>query len=202
MWSARLKKPSQRRAIKETSGEYACRIHSIWCGGRRLQRFAVAGGSPRIPGRRWRCWKPAARDTGSSPRRGLRVMCRASSTTGLSTQCRKQASRPGRLSAAWQGLAAPPRSMPWSNIAATAATTIMGVAGNDGWSFADVLPYFKRRKTCRFRRRLSRQGAAPRQQMRTDNPVQQTFLQAGREPSFGSARISMPRITKASASIR
>src|ERR1700681_119293 len=58
--------------------------------------------------------------------------------------------------------------------------------GNTGWSFADVLPYFKRSEDnadfggdCH-----GKGGPLPVNKLRTDNPVQQTFLQAAREAQF------------------
>src|SRR5467141_438701 len=58
--------------------------------------------------------------------------------------------------------------------------------GNAGWSFADVLPYFKRSEdNADFGGDLhGKGGPLPVNKLRTDNPVQQTFLQAAREAQF------------------
>ena len=58
--------------------------------------------------------------------------------------------------------------------------------GNDGWSFADVLPYFKRSEdNADFGGDYhGKGGPLPVNKLRTDNPVQQTFLQAAREAQF------------------
>jgi choline dehydrogenase-like flavoprotein len=58
--------------------------------------------------------------------------------------------------------------------------------GNDGWSFADVLPYFKRSEdNADFGGDYhGKGGPLAVNKLRTDNPVQQTFLQAAREAQF------------------
>jgi len=58
--------------------------------------------------------------------------------------------------------------------------------GNAGWSFADVLPYFKRSEdNADFGGDYhGKGGPLPVNKLRTDNPVQQTFLQAAREAQF------------------
>src|SRR6267378_5079533 len=58
--------------------------------------------------------------------------------------------------------------------------------GNPGWSFADVLPYFKRSEdNADFGGDYhGKGGPLPVNKLRTDNPVQQTFLQAAREAQF------------------
>jgi choline dehydrogenase-like flavoprotein len=58
--------------------------------------------------------------------------------------------------------------------------------GNDGWSFADVLPYFKRSEdNADFGGDYhGKGGPLPVNKLRTDNPVQQSFLQAAREAQF------------------
>jgi choline dehydrogenase-like flavoprotein len=58
--------------------------------------------------------------------------------------------------------------------------------GNTGWSFADVLPYFKRSEdNADFDGDYhGKGGPLPVNKLRTDNPVQQTFLQAAREAQF------------------
>jgi choline dehydrogenase-like flavoprotein len=58
--------------------------------------------------------------------------------------------------------------------------------GNTGWSFADVLPYFKRSEdNADFDGAYhGKGGPLPVNKLRTDNPVQQTFLQAAREAQF------------------
>src|SRR5260221_7422218 len=58
--------------------------------------------------------------------------------------------------------------------------------GNTGWSFADVLPYFKRSEdNADFDGEYhGKGGPLPVNKLRTDNPVQQTFLQAAREAQF------------------
>jgi choline dehydrogenase-like flavoprotein len=58
--------------------------------------------------------------------------------------------------------------------------------GNTGWSFADVLPYFKRSEdNADFDGEYhGKGGPLPVNKLRTDNPVQETFLQAAREAQF------------------
>jgi choline dehydrogenase-like flavoprotein len=58
--------------------------------------------------------------------------------------------------------------------------------GNTGWSFADVLPYFKRSEdNADFDGDYhGKSGPLPVNKLRTDNPVQQTFLQGAREAQF------------------
>jgi choline dehydrogenase-like flavoprotein len=58
--------------------------------------------------------------------------------------------------------------------------------GNTGWSFDDVLPYFKRSEdNADFDGAYhGKGGPLPVNKLRTDNPVQQTFLQAAREAQF------------------
>src|SRR5438105_5688851 len=58
--------------------------------------------------------------------------------------------------------------------------------GNTGWSYADVLPYFKRSEdNADFDGEYhGRGGPLAVNKLRTDNPVQQTFLQAAREAQF------------------
>jgi choline dehydrogenase-like flavoprotein len=58
--------------------------------------------------------------------------------------------------------------------------------GNAGWSFADVLPYFKRSEdNADFDGEYHGKGGPLHvNKLRTDNPVQQTFLQAAREAQF------------------
>src|ERR1700687_2116424 len=58
--------------------------------------------------------------------------------------------------------------------------------GNPGWSFADVLPYFKRSEdNADFDGEYhGKGGPLAVNQLRSDNPVQQTFLQAAREAQF------------------
>jgi choline dehydrogenase-like flavoprotein len=58
--------------------------------------------------------------------------------------------------------------------------------GNTGWSFADVLPYFKRSEdNADFDGEYhGKGGPLAVNKLRTDNPVQQTFLQAAREAQF------------------
>src|ERR1700744_4871178 len=58
--------------------------------------------------------------------------------------------------------------------------------GNAGWSFADVLPYFKRSGgNADFDGEYhGKGGPLPVNKLRTDNPVQETFLQAAREAQF------------------
>jgi choline dehydrogenase-like flavoprotein len=58
--------------------------------------------------------------------------------------------------------------------------------GNAGWSFADVLPYFKRSENnADFDGEYhGRGGPLPVNSLRTDNPVQGIFLQAAREAQF------------------
>ena len=58
--------------------------------------------------------------------------------------------------------------------------------GNDGWSFTDVLPYFKRSEdNADFGGDYhGKGGPLAVNKLRTDNPVQQTFLQAAREAQF------------------
>jgi choline dehydrogenase-like flavoprotein len=69
--------------------------------------------------------------------------------------------------------------------------------GNSGWSYADVLPYFKRSEdNAEFSGDYHGQGGPLAvNALRTGNPVQQTFLQAAREAQFRIRR-------KASASTR
>jgi len=86
-----------------------------------------------------------------------------------------------------RGSAARPRSMPWSISAATAQTTINGPrSAIPAASFADVLPYFKRSEdNADFDGEYhGKGGPLPVNKLRTDNPVQQTFLQAAREAQF------------------
>jgi choline dehydrogenase-like flavoprotein len=58
--------------------------------------------------------------------------------------------------------------------------------GNTGWSFADVLPYFKRSENnADFDGAYHGQhGPLPVNRLRTGNPVQEIFLQAAREAQF------------------
>jgi choline dehydrogenase-like flavoprotein len=58
--------------------------------------------------------------------------------------------------------------------------------GNTGWSYADVLPYFKRSEdNADFDGDYhGKGGPLAVNQLRSDNPVQQTFLQAAREAQF------------------
>jgi len=58
--------------------------------------------------------------------------------------------------------------------------------GNTGWSYSDVLPYFKRSEdNADFGGAYhGKDGPLPVNKLRSDNPVQQTFLQAAREAQF------------------
>lgn len=58
--------------------------------------------------------------------------------------------------------------------------------GNAGWSYAEVLPYFKRSEdNADFDGEYhGKGGPLPVNRLRTDNPVQQIFLQAAREAQF------------------
>ena len=58
--------------------------------------------------------------------------------------------------------------------------------GNAGWSYADVLPYFKRSEdNADFGGEYhGKGGPLAVNKLRTDNPVQETFLQAAREAQF------------------
>src|SRR4051812_16386753 len=58
--------------------------------------------------------------------------------------------------------------------------------GNAGWSYADVLPYFKRSEdNADFDGEYhGKGGPLAVNRLRSDNPVQQTFLQAAREAQF------------------
>jgi choline dehydrogenase-like flavoprotein len=58
--------------------------------------------------------------------------------------------------------------------------------GNTGWSFADVLPYFKRAEnnTDFDGEYHGKDGPLHVNRLRTDNPVHATFLQAAREAQF------------------
>jgi choline dehydrogenase-like flavoprotein len=58
--------------------------------------------------------------------------------------------------------------------------------GNTGWSFADVLPYFKRSESnADFDGEYhGKDGPLAVNKLRTDNPVQQIFLQAAQEAQF------------------
>ena len=58
--------------------------------------------------------------------------------------------------------------------------------GNTGWSFADVLPYFKRAEnnTDFGGEYHGKDGPLHVNRLRTDNPVHETFLQAAREGQF------------------
>jgi choline dehydrogenase-like flavoprotein len=58
--------------------------------------------------------------------------------------------------------------------------------GNTGWSFADVLPFFKRAEdNADFDGEYhGKGGPLTVNKLRTDNPVQQTFLQAAQEAQF------------------
>ena len=58
--------------------------------------------------------------------------------------------------------------------------------GNPGWSFADVLPYFKRSENnADFGGEYhGKDGPLAVNNMRSDNPIQQTFLQAAQEAQF------------------
>ncbi len=137
----------------------------------------------------------------------LALMVPARSTTGRSIRCRRRASTAASaISRAARGSAARPRSTPWSISAATAADYDQWASlGNPGWSFADVLPYFKRSEdNADFDGEYhGKGGPLAVNKLRTDNPVQQIFLQAraGR-PVPPAARISTPTSTKASASTR
>ncbi len=58
--------------------------------------------------------------------------------------------------------------------------------GNNGWSFADVLPYFKRSEdNADFDGEYhGKGGPLAVNKLRSDNPIQQTFLQAAQEGQF------------------
>ena len=58
--------------------------------------------------------------------------------------------------------------------------------GNAGWSYADVLPYFKRSEdNADFGGEYhGKGGPLAVNKLRSDNPIQQTFLQAAREAQF------------------
>jgi choline dehydrogenase-like flavoprotein len=58
--------------------------------------------------------------------------------------------------------------------------------GNSGWSYSDVLPYFKRSEdNADFDGEYHGKGGPLRvNKLRSDNPVQQTFLQGAREAQF------------------
>src|SRR5262245_51035738 len=58
--------------------------------------------------------------------------------------------------------------------------------GNAGWSYSDVLPYFKRAEdNADFNGEFhGKRGPLSVSKLRTDNPVQQTFLQAAQEAQF------------------
>ena len=58
--------------------------------------------------------------------------------------------------------------------------------GNTGWSYADELPYFKRSEdNADFGGEYhGKDGPLPVNKLRSDNPVQETFLQAAREAQF------------------
>jgi choline dehydrogenase-like flavoprotein len=58
--------------------------------------------------------------------------------------------------------------------------------GNSGWSYADVLPYFKRSENnADFNGEYHGQGGPLHvNKLRTDNPVHEVFLQAAREAQF------------------
>src|SRR5260370_15346633 len=58
--------------------------------------------------------------------------------------------------------------------------------GNPGWSFADVLPYFKRAEdNADFGGEYhGKGGPLSVNKLRSDNPIQQTFLQAAQEAQF------------------
>jgi choline dehydrogenase-like flavoprotein len=58
--------------------------------------------------------------------------------------------------------------------------------GNPGWSYSDVLPYFKRAEdNADFDGEFhGKGGPLSVSKLRTDNPVQQTFLQAAQEAQF------------------
>ncbi|WP_316179625.1 MULTISPECIES: GMC family oxidoreductase [unclassified Bradyrhizobium] len=58
--------------------------------------------------------------------------------------------------------------------------------GNTGWSYDDVLPYFKRSENnAEFDGEYhGRSGPLPVNRLRTDNPVHEIFLQAAREAQF------------------
>ncbi|WP_454632654.1 GMC family oxidoreductase [Bradyrhizobium cenepequi] len=58
--------------------------------------------------------------------------------------------------------------------------------GNTGWSFADVLPYFKRAEdNADFDGEYhGKDGPLPVNRLRSDNPIQQVFLQAAQEAQF------------------
>src|SRR4051812_33065396 len=60
------------------------------------------------------------------------------------------------------------------------------VLGNAGWSYGDVLPYFKRSEdNADFDGEYhGKGGPLAVNKLRSDNPVQQTFLQAAREAQF------------------
>src|ERR1700742_4776990 len=58
--------------------------------------------------------------------------------------------------------------------------------GNTGWSFKDVLPYFKKSENnADFGGEYhGKDGPLPVNKLRTDNPAQQIFLDAARESQF------------------
>ena len=58
--------------------------------------------------------------------------------------------------------------------------------GNTGWAYSDVLPYFKRSENnADFEGEYhGKNGPLPVNKLRTDNPVQETFLDAAREAQF------------------
>ena len=59
-------------------------------------------------------------------------------------------------------------------------------AGNPGWSYADVLPYFRRAEAnARIRDSFhGNDGPLPVNDSYTDNPLQQVFVEAGRQAGF------------------
>ena len=76
--------------------------------------------------------------------------------------------------------------------------------GNTGWSYADVLPYFKRSED---NSELGGEyhgkgGPLHVSGLRTDNPCARSICRPRARPNSGSARISTPRSRRASALIR
>ena len=76
--------------------------------------------------------------------------------------------------------------------------------GSTGWSYADVLPYFKRSEDNSELDGTYHGKGGPLHVtgLRTDNPVRDIYLQAAREAQFASARISMQRSRRGLAPTR
>ena len=92
----------------------------------------------------------------------------------------------GRAAGWW---AARRRSTPWSTSAAMPARLRpLGATGAAGWSYAEVLPYFRRAETRARAATTLRGGDGPLRVCagRRDNPLFDAFIEAGAQAGYGA----------------